>query len=100
MEEGSQSFSAEMDVVQGNYAELHDRIALAHRTPDLKLRKEILIDSQMTHNVFCSPKFAKDVQKAMKNLHLSTNGGGMVISRKADVLGLYLDGYDNTVLMT
>jgi hypothetical protein len=37
------------------------------------------------------------VQKAKKDLHLSTNGGGMVISREADVLGLYPDGYDDTV---
>ncbi len=59
---------------------------MAHWTPDLKLRNEILIDSQTTHNVFCNPKYVQNVQKAGKNLHLSTNGGEMVISREADVL--------------
>ena len=86
-----------MTVVRGNYAELHDRIALAHRTPDLKLRDEILIDSQTTHDVFCNTKYVKNVRKARKDLHLSTYGGGMIISREADVLGLYPDRYDDTV---
>ena len=86
-----------MAVLQGNYAKLHNGIALAHRTPDLKLRDEILIDSQMTHDVFCNTKYVKNVRKAKKDLHLSTNDGGMVISREADVLGLYPDGYDDTV---
>ena len=97
LEEGSQSFNAAMAVVQGNYSKLHNGIALVHRTPDLKLQNEILIDSQTTHDVFCNTKYVKDVQKARKNLHLSTNGGGMVISREANVFGLYPDGYGNTV---
>jgi hypothetical protein len=97
LEEGSMSFNAAMAVIEGNYAELHAGIALAHRTPELKLCDAILIDSQTTHNVFCNTKYVKNVQKAKKNLHLSTNGGGMVISREADVLGLYPDGYDDTV---
>jgi hypothetical protein len=96
-EEGSQCFNAAMAVVLGNYAELRNGIALAHRTPDLNLRNEILIDSQTMHNVFCNTKYVNNVRKAKKNLHLSTNGGGMVISREADVSGLYPDGYDDTV---
>ena len=97
LEEGSQSFNAAMAVVQDNYSELHDGIVLAHNIPHLKLRDEILINSQTTHDVFCNPKYVKNVQKARKNLHLSTNGGGMVISRAADVLGLYPKGYNDTV---
>ena len=96
-EEGSQSFNAAMAVVQDNYSELHGGILLAHKTPHLKLQDVILIDSQTTHDVFCNPKYVGNVQKAKKNLHLSTNGGGMVISREADVLGLYPKGYDDTV---
>ncbi len=52
LEEGSQSFNAAVAVVQGNYAKLHNGIAMAHRTPDLKLRDKILIDSQTTQDVF------------------------------------------------
>ncbi len=55
----------------------------------MRLREEILIDSQTTHDVFCNPKYVGKVRKAKKKLHLSTNGGGMVISLEADVLGLY-----------
>ncbi len=75
LEEGSQSFNVAMAVVIGNYAKQHNGIAMAHWTPDLKLRNEILIDRQTTHDVFCNPKYVQNVQKAGKNLHLSTNGG-------------------------
>jgi hypothetical protein len=83
--------------VQEGYPELHDGIVLAHKIPHLRLREEILIDSQTTHDVFCNPKYVGNVRKAKKNLHLSTNGGGMVINLEADVLGLYPKGYDDTV---
>ena len=63
----------------------------------MKLKDVILIGRQTTHNVFCNPNYVRNVQKARKNLHLSTNGGGMVISHEADVLGLYPKGYDDTV---
>ena len=96
-EDGSQSFNAAMAVVQDNYSELHDGIVLAHKIPHLKLSEVILIDSQTTHDVFCNPKYVGNVRKAKKDLHLSTNGGGMRISREADVLGLYPTGYDDTV---
>jgi hypothetical protein len=96
-EEGSQSFNAAMAVVQDNYAELHDGIVLAYRSPELNLRNEILIDSQTTHDVFCNEHYVKNSRKAKKDLHLSTNGGGMIISKEADVSGLYPDGYDDSV---
>ena len=35
--------------------------------------------------------------KAKSSLHLSTNGGGMTITKEADVIGLYPDGCDSTV---
>ena len=86
-----------MAMVQDKYPDLHNGIVMAHTIKTVNLRKVILIDSQTTYDVFCNPKYVHNVQKAGKNLHLSTNGGGMVISRKADVLGLYPDGYGNTV---
>jgi hypothetical protein len=60
-EEGSMSFNAAMAVIEGNYAELHAGIALAHWTPELKLRDAILINSQTTHDVFCNTKYVKNV---------------------------------------
>ncbi len=46
---------------------------------------------------FCNKNYFKNVQKARKDLHLSTKGGGMVISREADVSGLNPDRYNDTV---
>jgi len=91
-EDGSQSFNAAMEVVQANYSELHEGIVLAHKTQQLKLRDAILLDSETTHDVFCNSKYVTNVRKARKTLHLSTNGGGMVISQEADAIGLYPDG--------
>ena len=86
-----------MEVVQANYSELHEGIVLAHKTQQLKLRDAILLDSETTHDVFCNSKYVTNVRKARKTLHLSTNGGGMVISQEADAIGLYPDGYNCTV---
>ena len=58
-EDGSQSFNAAIAGVQEGYPELHDGIVLAHKIPHLRLREEILIDSQTTHDVFCNPKYVK-----------------------------------------
>ncbi len=63
----------------------------------MNLRNEILIDSQTTHDVFCNKDYVKNVRKAKRDLQLSTNGGGMVIAREANVSGLYPDGYDDSV---
>ena len=96
-EDGSQSFNAAIEVVQANYSELHEGIALAHKTRQLKLRDAILLDNETTHDVFCKSKYVTNVRKARKTLHLSTNGGGMVISQEADAIGLYPDGCNCTV---
>ena len=65
-EDGSQSFNAATAGVQEDYPELHDGILLAHKIPNLRLREEILIDSQTTHDVFCNPKYVGKVRKAKR----------------------------------
>ena len=72
-------------------------IVLAHTMKALKLRKVILIYSQMTHNVFCNNEYVENIHKAISSLNLSTNGGGMTITKEADVVGLYLNGRDSMV---
>ena len=56
-----------------------------HTTKSLDLRKVVLIDSQTTHDVFCNDKYLENIRHAKKVLHLGTNGGGMSISKEADV---------------
>ena len=86
-----------MELMQDRYPDLHDGIVLAHTTKALDLWKVILINSQMTHDVFCNVNYVENVRKANCILQLSTNGGGMSITHEADVKGLYPEGCDSTV---
>ena len=86
-----------MELMQDRYPDLHNGIVLAHTTKSLDLWKVILIDSQMTHDVFCNVKYVENVRKANCILKFSTNGGGMSITHEADVKGLYPEGCDSTV---
>jgi hypothetical protein len=99
-DKGSSNFVAAMAILQDDYPELYKGIVMAHKSgamEKLNLRNLILIDSQTTHNVFCNKKYVKNTRKAVRTLHLSTNGGTMKITCKADVLGLYPVGSDATV---
>ena len=95
--EGSSNFNLVMELMQDRYPDLRDGIVLAHTTKVLDLWKVILIDIQMTHDVFCTVKYVENVRKANCILQLSTNGGGMSITHEADVKGFYPEGYDSTV---
>ena len=73
---------------------------MAHKTGEiekLKLRNLVLIDSQMTHVVFCNSKYVNNIRKAVRTLHLSTNAGVMKITQEADIPGLYPAESDATV---
>ena len=60
------AFNAPIAGVQEGYPELLNGVVLAHKIPHLRLRKEILIDSQTTHDVFCNPKYVGKVRKAKR----------------------------------
>jgi hypothetical protein len=99
-DKGSSNFVAAMAILQDEYPELYKGIVVAHKSgamEKLNLRNSILINSQTTHDVFCNKKYDKNIRKAVRTIHLSTNGGTMKITCEADVPGLYPVGSDATV---
>jgi hypothetical protein len=56
---------------------------------DLNLTKEVLLDSETTHVLFCKPKFVNNIRESPQALRMSGNGGMMRITQKADLPGLF-----------
>ncbi len=54
---------------------------------DLDLRSVWLLDSQSTFDLCCNPDFAAKMRKAKQALNMSSNGGGLRISKECMVLG-------------
>ena len=99
-DEGSSNFVAAMAILRDEYPKLYEGIVMAHKSGEiekLNLRNSILINSQTTHYVFCNESYVKNIRKAVRMLHLTTNGGTMKITCEADVPGLYPVGSDATV---
>ena len=95
-DELSMSFVAAASFMAEMCPKLQQGVLLAMRS-SMDLKSQILLDSQSTHDVFCNPKYVRNIRKAKRDLVLSTNGGGMKISQEADVTGLYPVGHDDTV---
>ena len=60
----------------------------------LNLRDEFLLDSQTTHNLCCNKSYVDDIRQAGRSLNMSGNGGGLRITHKADIRGLYPEDGD------
>ena len=88
-----------MAMVQDKYPDLHDGIVLAHMMKALNLIKVILIDCQTIHDVFCNNEYVENIRKTISSLHLSRIGGGMTITKEADVIGLYQMGVTARCIM-
>ena len=56
---------------------------------DLNLSKEVLLDLETTHVLFCNPKFVNNIRDSPQALQMSSNGGMMRITQKADLPGLF-----------
>jgi len=95
-DDGSQLFVAAALAMADMCPKLQQGALLAMRD-SMDLTKQVLIDSQTTHDVFCNKKYVTDIRRAKRDLVLSTNGGGMRISQEADVPGLYPVGCDSKV---
>jgi hypothetical protein len=54
---------------------------------DLDLRSVWLLDSQSTFDLCCNLDFAAKMQKAKQALNMSSNGGGLRITKECMVLG-------------
>jgi hypothetical protein len=65
-------------------------VAMALKSPkawDLDLWSVWLLDSQSTFDLCCNPDFAAKMGKAEQVLNMSSNGGGLRITKECMVLG-------------
>jgi hypothetical protein len=58
----------------------------------LDLKEVILLDSQSTRDLFCNAALKSKISKSRSNMRLKSNGGTMVVTRKA-----MMEGYNKTV---
>ncbi len=71
-------------------ATTHPEVAMAlksHKARDLDLRSVWLLDNQSNFDLCCNPDFVHKRRKAKRAMHMSSNGGGLHISKKCEVLG-------------
>jgi hypothetical protein len=52
-------------------------------------REVILLDSQSTMNLFCNRALVKKTFRAGKSMRLKSNGGTMVVTKKAEMAGYH-----------
>jgi hypothetical protein len=58
----------------------------------LDLKEVILIDSQSTMDLFCNAALVSKISKSRTSMRLKSNGGTMVVTRKAT-----MEGYNKTI---
>jgi hypothetical protein len=71
-------------------ASTNPNVAMAFKSPktwDLDLRSVWLLDSQSMFDLCRNPDFAAKMQKAKQALNMSSNGGGLRITKECMVLG-------------
>ncbi len=74
-------------------ASTNSNVAMALKSPkawDLDLRSVWFLDSQSTFDLCCNPDFATKMRKAKRALNMSSNGGGLRITKECMVLGYEL----------
>jgi hypothetical protein len=64
----------------------------AGSTIKIDLREVILLDSQSTMDLFCNAALVRKTSKSNSSMILKSNGGTMVVSRRATI-----PGYNNTL---
>jgi hypothetical protein len=86
MVEGSSHFHDAMEMIE----EDHPKIVLALKSrkfADLDLRNVLLLDNQSTFNLCCNKVFASKIFKAKNALLMTSNGGGLKITKKCKIPG-------------
>jgi hypothetical protein len=58
----------------------------------LDLKEVIFLESQSTMDLFCNAALVSNISKSISNMRLKSNGGTMVVTRKA-----MMEGYNKTV---
>ncbi len=86
----SEEGDAHFQYTCASIASTNPNVAMALKSPkaqDFDLRSVWLLDSQSTFDLCCNPDFAAKMQKAKQALNMSSNGGGLCITKKCMVLG-------------
>jgi hypothetical protein len=97
--EGSSHFQDALEMLE----EHHPRIVLAlkHRKfTESNLRNVLLLDNQSTFDLCCNKKFASKTIKAKNALQMTSNGGGLKITKKCEIPGYkYLVWYSKKAII-
>jgi hypothetical protein len=84
--EGSSHFQEAMEMLQ----ESHPKIALdlkSSKSIGLDLRNILLLNIQSTFNYSCNRKFVNLLRKAIHDLNMKSNGGGLKIMEQCKIPG-------------
>ncbi len=71
-------------------ATTHPEVAMAlksHKAQDLDLRSVWLLDNQSTFDLCCNPDLTHKRRNTKRAMHMSSNDGGLRISKECKVLG-------------
>ena len=96
--EGSSHFQDALEMLK----EHHPKIVLALKSrkfTDLDLRNVLLLDNQSTFDLCCNKLFASKIIKAVNALKMTSNGGGLKITKKCKIPGYkYLVWYNKKAI--
>jgi hypothetical protein len=84
--EGSSHFQDAMEMLEEHQPKIVLALKLRKFT-DLDLRKVLLLDNQSTFDLCCNKMFASKIFKAKKALLMTSNGGGLKITKKYKIPG-------------
>ncbi len=80
--EGSSHFQDALEMLKEHYPRIV--LALKHRKfTELDLRNVLRLDNQSTFDLCCNKKFASKIIKAKNALQMTSNGGGLKITKNA-----------------
>ncbi len=85
-EEGTIHFQDAMETLE----EYHSKVVLAlksSKSTNLDLRNVLLLDNQSTFDLCCNKTFASKIIKAENTLSMTSNGGGLKITKKCKIPG-------------
>jgi hypothetical protein len=81
----------------------YPKVAIAlksNKARDLDLRSVWLLDNQSTFDLCCNPDFANKRRNAKRAMNMSSNGGGLHISKECMVLDYNFWAWFTTRVMT
>jgi hypothetical protein len=86
-EEGTSHFQDALEMLEEHHPKIS--LALKHNKKDqeLDLQNVLLLDNQLTFDLCCNKSFTSEIIKAKNSLQMTSNGGGLRITRKCKIPG-------------